>query len=253
MPTVVTPEAIEQPCAELWYDPSALLEAFPAAEWDDAERAVLEATWLLWRLTYERFHGPQEWVDDYRVTHNKCSMVMEHSPVTEVLSVSRVDLCSDEVAATGAGDEISGACFIGADTVRLCTTSGGEFGCTPAPCTCREMVVRVHYTLGSNLPPGADRATRTMASEYLKALTNPSSCQLPERVTSVTRQGVSWVLLDPMDFLKDGLTGIGSVDGWISAANGRGVYRLLDPLYNPPVISSTLVGCGGTPAVEPEP
>ena len=44
-------------------------------------------------------------------------------------------------------------------------------------------------------------------------------CSLPERVTSVSRQGMSWTLLDPQDFLESGRTGIYEIDLMLASLN----------------------------------
>ena len=73
--------------------------------------------------------------------------------------------------------------------------------------------VEVDYVYGTDvLPPLATSAITSLAEEILRASTDPDNCALPERVTTVSRQGVSWTLLDPQDFLQDGRTGIYDVD-----------------------------------------
>ena len=68
-----------------------------------------------------------------------------------------------------------------------------------------------------------------LAVEYGKAAQgNP--CALPERITSVTRQGVSWTVLDPQDFLDKGYTGMSRVDHWLAAVKPTIGGQLIDPL-----------------------
>jgi hypothetical protein len=105
-------------------------------------------------------------------------------------------------------------------------------------------VIRVHYTTANNLPPGSDRAAYRLAEEYVKAFLG-QECALPERITSISRQGATWTILDPQDFLQDGLTGIGPVDQWLAQVGLRSRWAsLVDPLRSVPLVSSTLVGCG---------
>jgi hypothetical protein len=83
-----------------------------------------------------------------------------------------------------------------------------------------------------------------LAEEYLKAYQGKSGA-LPERVTSVSRQGASWTILDPQDFLKDGLTGIGPIDQWLAQVGLRSRWaQFIDPLRSVPLVASTLFGCG---------
>src|SRR5690606_39711992 len=111
-------------------------------------------------------------------------------------------------------------------------------------CSSQGSVVRVHYRTSNNLPPGADRAARRLAEEYVKC-SQGQACSLPERITSITRQGASWTLLDPQDFLESGLMGIGPLDHWLSQTGLRKNWvTLTDPLKSVPLVNSTLVGCG---------
>ena len=55
-------------------------------------------------------------------------------------------------------------------------------------------------------------AAKALADQYLLAMTGSEDCELPQRVTQVSRQGMSWTLLDPQDFLEKGRTGIYQVD-----------------------------------------
>lgn len=80
--------------------------------------------------------------------------------------------------------------------------------------------VAIDYTFGTDQVPGvAIRAIEHLADEIAKADSGDATCRIPERVTSVTRQGVSWTLLDPQEFLSEGRTGIYEVDLAIRALN----------------------------------
>ncbi len=85
--------------------------------------------------------------------------------------------------------------------------------------------VDVVYNYG-NKPSGlVTHAVQVLAAEMQKADADDDSCRIPERVTSVTRQGVSWTLIDPMDFIDRGRTGIVEVDMAINAATTKGKAR----------------------------
>ena len=242
MVTIVTPEVYLDPCVEVWVDPDLL----STDDEDLAEQAAIDATWALWKLSGEQFHGAQCWVENYRTISGYCNIRLRRFPITEVVAVSRVDLSDTTLPATGVGELVSGWTFNGSNEVRVCSGSGGGgnfFGSVSCGCA-PESVVRVHYRVGNNLPPGAPAQALRLAEEYVKASTG-QACSLPERVTSINRQGVSWTILDPQDFLKDGLTGIGPIDSWLAQIGLRNRRaELIDPLRSVPRISSTLVGCG---------
>jgi hypothetical protein len=240
MVTIVTPAAYDNPCAEVWVDPSTLSTADP----DVAEQAAISATWALWSMSGERFHGPQCWVEDYRTVRGYCNIQLRQWPVGEIAQVSSLDLCGDSVSATGVGDVVTGWCNNGAGEVRVCCINGGQYTSTGCGCSTNGSVIRVHYTTANNLPPGSDRAAYRLAEEYVKAFLG-QECALPERITSISRQGATWTILDPQDFLQDGLTGIGPVDQWLAQVGLRSRWAsLVDPLRSVPLVSSTLVGCG---------
>lgn len=72
-----------------------------------------------------------------------------------------------------------------------------------------------------------------------------ATCQLPARVRQITRQGVSAMVLDPMDFLDRGKTGLLLCDYWLSAVNKYGLTRrarVLSPDIGPRVRHTGPVG-----------
>lgn len=240
MVTIVTPPAYSSPCSEVWVDPSTLSTADPVL----AEEAAISATWALWSLSGERFHGAQCWVEDYRTIRGYCNIQLRQWPVAEVVQVSTLDVCAGTVAATGVGTVVTGWCFTGPDEIRVCCNSSSAYSTNGCGCSIEGTVVRVHYKTKNNLPPGSDRAAFRLAEEYVKA-SSGAACALPERITSITRQGATWTILDPQDFLQDGLTGIGPVDQWLAQVGLRSRWvTLTDPLKSVPLVSSTLVGCG---------
>lgn len=73
--------------------------------------------------------------------------------------------------------------------------------------------ITVEYTYGSLPPIDVQRAISQLAQQFAYAeACDWENCQLPERVTSVSREGISYTLLDPQDFLDQGRTGLYFVD-----------------------------------------
>lgn len=76
------------------------------------------------------------------------------------------------------------------------------------------------YAYGTMPPPGGKEAAAALGCELAKSCTEgEGECRLPQRVTSITRQGVSMAILDPLTLFQDGLTGLPEVDLWVSAMN----------------------------------
>ena len=87
------------------------------------------------------------------------------------------------------------------------------------------------YVISSNLPPGTVGKVGWLASELMKSYQGSGACALPERITSVTRQGMTWTLLDPGDYLDRGLIGVPAVDAWLMAVRRtQPNAKAIDPL-----------------------
>jgi hypothetical protein len=76
---------------------------------------------------------------------------------------------------------------------------------------------QVTYTRGEPVPSGGQVAGGTLAVELFKASCNDATCQLPRRVSSISRQGVTIALLDAFDDVTKGRTGIWLIDGWVAS------------------------------------
>jgi hypothetical protein len=65
----------------------------------------------------------------------------------------------------------------------------------------------VTYSYGTYPPTLGKMAARTLAMEFAKLWSGADDCALPERVTSISRQGVTYTVLDSQDFIDDLRTG----------------------------------------------
>lgn len=74
----------------------------------------------------------------------------------------------------------------------------------------------IRYKQGLPVPMGGRIAAGRLACELAKAALG-DSCDLPQRVQTVTRQGVTVALLDSFDDVDRGKTGLWEVDSWVSA------------------------------------
>lgn len=92
--------------------------------------------------------------------------------------------------------------------------------------------VEVTYTYGSPPPQAGRSAARILATELVKLYENDDTCALPQRVTSVNRQGVSYTILDNQSFIDELKTGIYAVDLFLKTANpdkARSRSRVFSP------------------------
>jgi hypothetical protein len=76
----------------------------------------------------------------------------------------------------------------------------------------------VSLTYGVAVPAAGKTAVAEMACELLKGWVG-QPCRFPQRLTSLSRQGVSASLFDPMEFLSEGRTGLFYPDLFLNAAN----------------------------------
>jgi hypothetical protein len=104
---------------------------------------------------------------------------------------------------------------------------------------CAAADVVIEYLWGKAPPAGGKRAAVMLALELGKAEVGDSSCRLPKRVVSVTRQGVSMTLLDPQTFLQRGKLGIPDIDQWLASVNPKGLAER-GSVWSPDVPTATL-------------
>jgi hypothetical protein len=74
----------------------------------------------------------------------------------------------------------------------------------------------VVYVRGTPVPKGGQVAATILSCEMAKAALG-RDCDLPQRVQSVTREGVSIAILDSFEGLESGRTGIWLVDSWVTS------------------------------------
>jgi hypothetical protein len=130
-------------------------------------------------------------------------LFLRNRPVRELVSMRRMD-----------GDPVDVSLYAVYDHAFIAPVSGGC--CDPCfdPC-CLE----VTYTWGTPPPPMGRLAAIELANEFVKSVECPDQCTLPERITSISRQGVNMQVFDSQDFLTDGRMGVYTVDVFLKAVN----------------------------------
>jgi hypothetical protein len=116
---------------------------------------------------------------------------------------------------------------------------------------CNAHCLVVTYTYGSGIPPGGRLAVLKLATELLN-YSRGGECELPARVTSVSRQGLTWTLLDPQEFLKDGRTGVYLIDLFLRAANPGGALAPAK-VFSPDLPRASMVTFAAPPSSYPLP
>lgn len=77
----------------------------------------------------------------------------------------------------------------------------------------------VTYTYGTPPPAAGKRAAIRLANELILSDRGSAACVLPERISSVNRQGVSYTIMDPQEFISNGKVGIYEIDLFLAAVN----------------------------------
>lgn len=78
----------------------------------------------------------------------------------------------------------------------------------------------VTYRYGFDPPSFGVSAAAAYGAELAKSRSSRPN-RLPQRLTSITREGVTMAVLDPMQFLEKGLTGIPEVDAFLISVNSQ--------------------------------
>lgn len=78
---------------------------------------------------------------------------------------------------------------------------------------------QVRFTSGVEVPPGGRVAAAKYACELARSWCG-QECELPSRVSSITRQGVTYSFESAGSLALEGRTGVSSVDTWLVAVNG---------------------------------
>lgn len=205
--------------ATLWVDPEDTIDPSGA----HTLRCIEAASWLLYKLTAEKYPGTQTVTEAYsdeirgsipvsptiiqgkifNVTSSDYNrkLLLRHQPVLRINSIS-----VNNTVLNPASYQLRNNAFI----VRTDKTSWNL-----SPLT--ELII--NYDYGLNPPSAGKNAALILANEFIRYHTFPSQCSLPERVTSVSRQNVSFSVLDPHTFLNEGKVGIYLVDSFITTAN----------------------------------
>jgi hypothetical protein len=83
----------------------------------------------------------------------------------------------------------------------------------------------ITYEYGTPVPVAGRMAARTMALEFAKLWAGDDDCALPQRITSVSRQGISYTILDNQEFIDELRTGLYAVDLFLKTTNPDNARR----------------------------
>ena len=85
--------------------------------------------------------------------------------------------------------------------------------------------VEITYSYGIPVPVAGKMAARKLAMEFARLWAGDEMCELPQRVTSVSRQGVSYTILDNQEFIDELRTGLYEIDLFLKTVNPDNARR----------------------------
>lgn len=225
--------------SNLWVLPEELGD-YATSEY--AYEAAQTASFLLWGLSGRKWSGITTVTERYTTTQDGISL--RDYRITPALAYSRLPEVATRI-------RLRGQPIISVDKITYAITDhvsdviGGTVGDTLD--TSRYLItdhstvnffdlinqdVDITYTYGTRPPVAGRMAARQLAIEFARLWSGDDECALPDRVTSVSRQGVNFTILDNQDFIAELRTGIYAVDLFLKTVNpdkARARARVFSP------------------------
>lgn len=223
---------------QLWVTPEELgsdLEDLP-----EAQLACEAASQLLWSLSGRKYSGVTTTTERYCVAPAPSGVILLGAPFggiasAEVITTSVIrgeDLRAGRIRLRGKNVRKITAIYtesgepVSPDRYTLFDSSFVEF---------RSRITTdlyITYEYGGSIPALGRMAAKTLATQFTLLWSGrEDECTLPDRVTNVTRQDVSWVLLDQQDFIAELRTGVYTVDLFLKSVNSSGA-RLKSKVFS---------------------
>jgi hypothetical protein len=210
--------------------PAEFIERCPAAAGadvtdDDVLDAVEDASLIVYYLTGRQFNGTTQTTispDCYGADCGPYKISLGLWPVTDIIAVREEGVDQDPLDYHI--DEYRYLIKNNGEAFPHCGNQYAEAGSTYDSDTERGgWVFNVTIEHGIPAPRLIKRATRALACSLYADSVGSDECQLPERVTNVTRQGVTMEIQDFTALLDKGSTGIYEVDLAVRVLNPSGL------------------------------
>lgn len=208
----------------------------------NAPRAAEMASWALFKLSGEKYPGVQEVTEWYGTRGSSCfSCSFGETFVSDAGAVTQPHRHRFHGGATD-GLRTRGKPIV---SVASIASANGILPSADYKVANRSVIYRtnrapwnfdsgvtVRYRWGQYPPAMGIAAAIALGNESLLAMNEDSECAFPDRVTSVTKTGLSFTLSDPAALAALRMTGIPDVDLFLSIANPSGALkkpRVLSP------------------------
>lgn len=216
--------------AVLWINASDIAD--PTSPY--AETAVEIASFMLYKLSGEKYSGSQTVTEWYGRDESLC-FACGLGPGTE----AAISLVGDHLHAGLRLDgtrrllRLRGRPVVSVDTVE---TANGVLDAADYKIVNRTSLLKtsgcwtdagvtVTYSYGAYPPAMGRMAAIRLANELVAMYEGSEDCALPDNVTSVTRQGLSFTLNDPVAVSAMRRTGIWEIDMFLATVNPDGARK----------------------------
>lgn len=204
--------------------------AFPESPY--AQTAVEYATFVLYKLTAEKYPGISRTTESY-VAESRGSSHADPVSTGALHNIQRIGVPTSiqypqrlylrgtpahEVFSVHYGETLLDDSEYILFNKRFLKLSNGAIW----NYACDQRGITVDYSYGMLPPQAGILAATTLANELLILMgegSDMNQCRIPERVRSVSREGISFDMIDPQEFMDDGRTGIWEIDLFIRTAN----------------------------------
>jgi len=219
--------------AGLWITVDELEPQFQENEY--AQDAVKTASYLMWSMSGRKYFGTQTITERYvrfaplLNMHLLQEAALVNAIITKttemiepwVSAETRIRLRSQPVQSIQTVRSTKGEVY-SPDKYYVVDRSTIQFseGALIVPAD-----IEVTYTYGMNPPTMGKVAAKRLAQEFIRLWTGDDDCALPRRVTSVSRQGVNYTILDQQDFIAELRTGIYEIDLFLKTNNPDGAKK----------------------------
>jgi hypothetical protein len=223
--------------SNLWVTPEELGEF---AETEFGYEAAKAASYLLWALSGRKYSGTTTVTEKYVCSTRAYGIggsVRTYTAGLVAGSIANVPISRAEMFMDLASDGLPSTSRIRlrnrpVTKIHAVRTQDGEivdpstyylanhstvYATSTSPWT--SCNVEVTYSYGSEPPTMGKIAARTLAMEFAKLWNGDDDCILPQRITSINRQGVAYTLLDDQTFIDDMRVGIYTIDLFLKSTN----------------------------------
>ena len=197
-------------------------------EYELALAACQSTSQLLWALSGRKYHVGTIVTEQYVPTrdsydswsiHNFPGVYAHNGHGVYLIDAadlqsSRIRLSGRPIKAIGSITDLSDGRILDTDEYVIVNRNTLQLTSIPGA------GIDVSYTYGQEPPALGKMAALHLARNFWLVWTDrEDECDLPSRVTSITRQGVSWVLMDNQQYVDDLRTGVYIVDLFLRSVN----------------------------------